>query len=88
MNLDAFQGKKHIVEAAIEIGSEVCEKKVSDIAWPGKCLIISIHRGNAEIIPKGDTVLFTGDTLMALINDEDAPYVQHALEKLCTRKLS
>ena len=88
VNLDAFQGKKHIVEAAIEIGSEVCEKKVSDIAWPGKCLIISIHRGNAEIIPKGDTVLFTGDTLMALINDEDAPYVQHALEKLCTRKLS
>ena len=51
-------------------------------------MIISIHRGNAEIIPKGDTVLFTGDTLMALINDEDAPYVQHALEKLCTRKLS
>ena len=87
VNEKAFKGSKHVVEATIEIGSEVCEKQIKDIHWPSNCLLISIHRGNAEIIPKGDTVLYTGDLILALLNDEDAPYVQHQLEKLCTKKL-
>lgn len=84
VDLEAFGGEKHMVEAVVELGSPVCEQMIKDIKWPQKCLIISIMRQGKEIIPKGDTILHTGDILIALLNDEDAPYIQHELEKCCT----
>lgn len=84
VDLSAFGGEKHIVQAVVELGSPVCDQAIKDIKWPSKCLIISIDRQGKEIIPRGNTILHTGDTLVALLNDEDAPYIQHELEKCCT----
>ena len=84
VDLSAFGGEKHIVQVVVELGSPVCDQAIKDIKWPSKCLIISIDRQGKEIIPRGNTILHTGDTLIALLNDEDAPYIQHELEKCCT----
>ena len=61
--------------------------KRQDVKWPNKCLLISIERQGKELLPKGSTVLHTGDKLIALLDDEDAPYIQHQLEKCCSSKL-
>lgn len=83
VDTDAFHGERHLVEVVVSLGSMVCDKRIADISWPNKSLIITIERSGKEIIPRGDTVLRCGDTIMTLLNDEDAPYIQHELEKLC-----
>lgn len=84
VDLSAFHGERHLVEAVVELGSPVCEQAIKDVEWPNKCLLISIERQGKELLPNGDTILHTGDKLIALLNDEDAPYIQHQLEKCCT----
>lgn len=87
VNLSAFHGERHLVEAVVELGSPVCDQAICDVKWPNKCLLISIERQGKELLPKGSTVLHTGDKLIALLDDEDAPYIQHQLEKCCSSKL-
>lgn len=87
VNLSAFHGERHLVEAVVELGSPVCDQAICDVKWPKKCLLISIERQGKELLPKGSTVLHTGDKLIALLDDEDAPYIQHQLEKCCSSKL-
>lgn len=84
VDLSAFNGERHLVEAVVELGSPVCDKRISEVSWPHKCLIISIDRGGKELLPRGSTILHTGDKLIAILNDEDAPYIQHELEKCCS----
>ena len=84
VDLSAFSGERHLVEAVVELGRPVCDKRIADVSWPKKCLLISIDRGGKELLPRGSTVLHTGDKLIALLNDEDAPYIQHELEKCCS----
>ncbi len=84
MDMSAFHGEKQIIQSVVELGSPVCEQAIKDIKWPNKCLIISIIRGGKELLPRGTTVLHTGDTLVALLDDEDSPYIQHELEKCCS----
>jgi Trk K+ transport system NAD-binding subunit len=36
---------------------------VSDIAWPEDATLVSIRRGSAVLIPRGDTAIEAGDTL-------------------------
>lgn len=83
----AFHGERHMVQAVVELGSMVCDRRIADVEWPQKCLLISIDRGGKELLPKGDTILRCGDMIIALLDDEDAPYIQHALEKCCSSKL-
>lgn len=83
VDCSAFHGERHLVEIVVALGSRVCDQAIRDIKWPQKTLIITIQRSGKELIPKGDTILRCGDTIMALLNDEDAPYIQHELEKLC-----
>lgn len=80
------RGEKHVVQSVVELGSEVCDTCIRDVKWPSNCLLISIERNGKEIIPSGDTRLCCGDTIVALLNDHDAAYVQHVLERCCSTK--
>lgn len=86
VNLDGFHGEKHLEEFAVELNSYVCEKKVSQILWPKQCLLVSICRKEKELLPRGDTYIYTGDILVVLMNDEDTPYIRHQLNKLCSNE--
>jgi len=55
------------------------EKKVSDISWPEKCLIVGIQRGEKEIIPKGSTKMLGGDMLIILTDTITAKEVKPVL---------
>lgn len=87
VNNDGLSEEKRLVETVVEMGSFVCDKAIADIKWPKRCLLISIKRNGKEIIPKGSTILKCGDQLMVLLDDADAPYIEHQLEKYCVAKL-
>lgn len=76
--------KKHksILEFAICMGSMLDGKEVKDIKWPSHCLLVSVKRGEQELIPKGDTVLLAGDYIIVLTNDDRVAKVNDSLIRL------
>lgn len=65
-------GKKTLIEIAVQIYSELDDKEIKDIDWPENCLVVSIHRGEKEILPRGDTKIYAGDLLVIMTNEEQA----------------
>jgi len=61
---------KAILEFAVCMGSDLDGKQIKDVKWPSRCLLVAVKRGEDEIIPKGDTVIFTGDYLIVLTNED------------------
>nr|WP_303935533.1 ClC family H(+)/Cl(-) exchange transporter [Treponema denticola] len=87
LNSEDFANKK---EKAEEHGKQVFEvcvspesfldgKKIMDIQWPDDCLIVSIARGEEEIIPDGSTYISAGDRLVVLTHGH---YVESHLEQI------
>ncbi|MBU5455202.1 MULTISPECIES: ClC family H(+)/Cl(-) exchange transporter [Eubacteriales] len=67
---EADNTKKTILEFPIEAGSIADGKYVKDIEWPKDCLLVSIKRGEKEIIPKGKVQLLSGDYLVVIVTLE------------------
>lgn len=75
--------KKVLLEVAVSINSRAENKMISELVWPEKSLLVSIKRGEAEIIPKGDTRIFAGDYITVLTNEALASKAKRKLHKLC-----
>lgn len=63
-------GKKTLMEISVQIYSQLDNKEIKDIVWPKNCLVVSIHRGEKEILPKGDTRIYSGDLLVIMTNEK------------------
>lgn len=76
--------KKHksILEFAVCMGSILDGKEIKDVKWPSHCLLVAVRRGEHEIIPKGDTVLYAGDYLIVLTNEDRVAKVNDSLTKM------
>ncbi|MDF2883627.1 MAG: clcA [Clostridiaceae bacterium] len=61
---------KAILEFPVCIGSKLDEKKIKEIKWPSRCLLVAVKRGDEEIIPQGDTTIYPGDYLIVLTNED------------------
>jgi len=67
VNLMSFKrGKLAIVRVDLPKDSPVIEKEVKDIELPSDSVLVSILRGEEVIVPKGNTVLKSGDDVIAL----------------------
>jgi trk system potassium uptake protein len=67
VNLMSFKrGKLAIVRVDLPNDAPVIDRQVKDIALPKDAVLVSIVRGEEVILPKGDTVLKTGDDVIAL----------------------
>ena len=64
------QGKGEIIE--ITLNNNFCEKQIKDLHLPVKAIVSIIQRKNKIIIPKGDTCIKNGDTLIIFTNSENA----------------
>ena len=64
--------KKTLVELSVHLGSEIEGKYISEVAWPQNCLVVSIYRGEKEIIPRGNTRILEGDMLMIMVNQTES----------------
>jgi trk system potassium uptake protein TrkA len=67
VNLMSFKrGKLAIVRVDLPVDSPVINKAIHDIRMPKDAVMVSIVRGEEVIVPKGDTVLKSGDDIIAL----------------------
>ena len=83
---EGIKGQKILISHVIMHGSPLAHRKVQEIDWPQNCLLVSIKRGDKEVIPKGKTVLLPSDMLVTLTDEKDEPYVRDCVEKLCKMK--
>lgn len=70
---------KVIIETAVCMGSPIEGKKIKELKWPSECLLVAIKRGEHEIIPKGDTLIYSGDYLITLTNEDNASKIRERL---------
>ena len=73
------ENKKVAVKIPVGLDSLLDEKKVKEISWPEKCLIVGIDRGDREIIPHGETKILAGDILVFLMDERTASIVKPLL---------
>ncbi|MDP4128182.1 MAG: H(+)/Cl(-) exchange transporter ClcA [Bacillota bacterium] len=76
------EGTKSILEFAVCMGSTLDGKQIKDVKWPAHCLLVSVKRGNEEIIPKGDTTIYPGDYLIVLTNEDRVSKINDAMNRL------
>lgn len=81
----SFQGDsktKVLIETAVCMGSLLEGKRIRDLEWPASCLLVSIKRGEREIIPKGETKIYAGDYLVTLANEDMAAEIREKLSEI------
>jgi trk system potassium uptake protein TrkA len=67
VNLMSFKrGKLTIVRVDLPEDSPVINKEIKEIQLPPDSVLVSILRGEEVIVPKGSTVLKTGDDIIAI----------------------
>ena len=72
--------KSEFIEISIAKDSPAMGKKIMDLAFPKKSLIVLIKRNGKYITPNGSTVIEYGDTLLILAEDQEA--IETIKEKL------
>lgn len=72
-----------IIEIPVEIGSIVAGKRVMDIEWPEGALVVAIHRGQKELVPKGNSKLHAGDFILVFSAEQHYHEMNAALKILC-----
>ena len=70
INDNLTEGKKLLLEIAVSMDSIMVGKCIKDIKWPKNCLVVSILRGDNELIPNGDTEIICGDYLTIMTDEE------------------
>lgn len=86
---EKIPGKKPgaIIEVPVEMGSAAAGKRVRDIAWPEKTLIVSIRRGTRELVPNGGAKILPGDYLIVLSSEQEYGFMSRELTALCKADL-
>jgi len=70
---------KAILEFAVCMSSHLDGKQIKEVNWPSLCLLVAVKWGENEIIPKGDTIIFPGDCLIVLTNEDRVSKINDAL---------
>lgn len=71
-------GNVEIIEIDLSASSWIMGKKISDVHLPEGAIFISIIRGESIIIPKPETEIIPGDTVVVLVKKE----VEQALREM------
>jgi len=80
VNLMSFKrGKLTIVRVDLPQDSPVIDKEVKDIELPADAVLVSILRGEEVIVPKGNTVLKSGDDIIAITSIGNEPQLLNLL---------
>ncbi len=67
-----------LIETVVCLGSEISGKSVKYIIWPKHCLLVNIKRGDQEIIPLGNTKIYAGDHIFALVDKNHATEIEQS----------
>jgi trk system potassium uptake protein TrkA len=72
-------GAFQILEYPLDGSSPATDRALRDIDLPQESNLIAILRGNAMVIPRGETKLEDGDVVVALVNTDEEAALRHAL---------
>lgn len=64
------QGRVQIAEVKVIGNSSIAGKKLWEISFPQDTIVGCILRGDSYLIPRGDTRILQGDTLVILVGNE------------------
>ncbi|MGI5998481.1 MAG: ClC family H(+)/Cl(-) exchange transporter [Lutispora sp.] len=78
---------KIIIEVPVCADSQIDNKMLKDVKLPENCLIVSIKRGNKEVIPRGNTTLLSGDILILLVNENQEASIKDSLMEMCGKPM-
>lgn len=70
-------------ECAVHANSKISGKCIKEVVWPHNILLVSIQRGNEEILPKGDTVILGGDYITLLCKKQNMKEICSCMNDLC-----
>jgi H+/Cl- antiporter ClcA len=76
-----------LVEIPVELGSDVAGKMIKEIDWPEEALVVCIHRGNKQFVPKGRSRILPGDYLMVLSSEGCYKEMGESLRALCLHRM-
>lgn len=79
----SLTGEKVLVEGMIFHGSIAEGRTVSEIQWPRTCLLISLFRGEAEFVPRGETKFLAGDKIVILCDESAQGKLHVVLQDVC-----
>ncbi|NLL18013.1 MAG: ClC family H(+)/Cl(-) exchange transporter [Clostridia bacterium] len=76
--------KKITLEVVVQHGALIDGKLVKEIDLPRNCLLIAIKRGERDIIPRGDTRILAGDTLVLMTDLSQEVATRKVLSRITT----
>jgi len=71
--LDLRTGGLELMEYCLDSNSPVTAKRLRELALPADCNLVTVLRSGEAIIPRGDTELRDGDTILALVKISAEP---------------
>jgi chloride channel protein, CIC family len=72
VRLDAFTPERvQIIEVVVQPGAPCAGKYIQDLSLPTNCLVVSVMRGPQVLIPRGDTAIKQGDTVVVVAEEKD-----------------
>lgn len=77
--------KKVLVEGDVYFGSKMDGQTIADMELPAGSLVISVERGQREIVPDGSTRLQGGDKIVLLCAEDYHSQIAEILDSLCKR---
>lgn len=77
--IPAGKGRVQIIEVQITEESPVAEKKLWEMTLPKEAIVGCVLRGDTTLIPRGDTRIHAGDTLVVITGNGQEINTVHAL---------
>ena len=74
-----------VIEVPVGSGSQLENKRISEISWPPHVLLVDVKRGDRQIIPDGQVLLRPGDYLYILADEKSVPDLMKLGEELQPR---
>ena len=73
-----------IITNVVHFGSKIEKTTLNSLNLPENTLIVSIKRGEDSIVPKGNTIIRAGDTILTMTDLKDEWKVRELMDSLTT----
>jgi trk system potassium uptake protein len=73
------EGKAGLVEVTLAEESPAVSRAISDLGMPRDSSVVAVIRDRRVVVPRGDTVLYQGDEVIALVTEDSEDSVRRIL---------
>jgi trk system potassium uptake protein len=73
------KGKARLAEVTLAAGSPAADREVAELGFPRDATVVAVVRAEKLIVPRGDTILRSGDEVMVLVTGDSEQAVREVL---------